>query len=152
MLFCVPCHAVDAPRIDQTRLWVVFLSNLRPFGPRCSSVVTRWRRGGVVASMASERVVVPATPSPRRRERRRETAIHARTHERRLRGNTRARLNGTGVMSAPRGSNRVFREARRPLVVLALMVLLSMLQSQSVEIVGAILEVTARMSYFTLGL
>ena len=73
-------------------------------------------------------------------------------HERRLRGNTRARLNGTGVMSAPRGSNPVFREARRPLVVLALMVLLSMLQSQSVEIVGAILEVTARMFYFTLGL
>jgi len=50
------------------------------------------------------------------------------------------------------GSNPVFREARRPLVVLALMVLLSMLQSQSVEIVGAILEVTARIFYFTLGL
>ena len=75
-----------------------------------------------------------------------------RTHERRLRGNPRARLNGTGVMSAPRGSTPVFREARRPLVVLALMVLLSMLQSQSVEIVGAILEVTARIFYFTLGL
>ena len=77
-----------------------------------------------------------------------------RTHERRLRGSTRARLNGTGVMSAPRGSgsNPVFREARRPLVVLAIMVLLSMLQSQSVEIVGAILEVTARIFYFTLGL
>ena len=60
-------YAIDATRLQETRRWVVSVSNSGPFGPRRGR-----RRGDGVAAMASR-----ATPSPRPPESLRASREHS---------------------------------------------------------------------------